>query len=126
LLCRKKAIYQTRVWTVLFFTHSVVVWCAAVVKQSQAPRASVSKPTCAVDMQVVFPFESSLIHAVVQHILLSWPDPGQTRSSKPECTAKSVPDKKSRFISLARPILVEGQISLCIVVCFFAKLAYSE
>jgi hypothetical protein len=110
---------QTRVWTVLFFNHGIVVWRAAVVKQLQAPRASVPKPRCAVNMQVVFPFESSLIHAVVQHILFSWPGPFERAGVHRQERARR--DENSRSISLARPILVEGQISLCIVVSFYAK-----
>jgi hypothetical protein len=70
-------------------------------------------------MQVVFPFESSLIHAVVQHILFSWPGPFERAGVHRQERARR--DENSRSISLARPILVEGQISLCIVVSFYAK-----
>ena len=111
--------YQTRVLTVNFFAHSVVVWCAAVVKQLQTSRASVPRPRCAVDTQVVFPFESSLSHAVIQHILLSWADPFER--ARVHCQQCALRDENRGFIALVRPILVEGQVSLCIVISFYAQ-----
>jgi hypothetical protein len=119
ILAAQEESYQTRarIWTVFFFTYSIVVWCTAVVKPFQVPRASVPKPWCTVDMQVIFPLKWSLIHAVVQHILLSWPDTFERAGVYRQERARR--DENHRFISLARHILVKGQISLCIVVGFY-------
>ena len=103
----------------LFFAHSVVVWCAAVVKQLQAPRASVPKPRCAVDIQVIVPFESSLMHAMIQHILLSWSGPFERAGI--HCQERVRWDEGRGCISPARPVLIEGQVSLCILVGFYAQ-----
>ena len=67
--------YQAGVCAFEFLADRVVVWLAAVVEQLQTPRARVPPPRCTVDTQVVFKFEPTLMHAVVQLILFSWTNP---------------------------------------------------
>ncbi len=58
MLCRiqQEGRYPPVVWAVVFLADSSVVWLAAVVEQLQTPGASVPKPRCAVDTQVIFKF----------------------------------------------------------------------
>ena len=67
--------YQAGVWAFKFLADRVVVWLTAVVEQLQTPRARVPQPRRTVDTQVVFKFEPTLMHAVVQLILFSWTNP---------------------------------------------------
>jgi hypothetical protein len=162
--------YQTRVWTVLFFTHSVVVWCAAVVKQLQAPRASVPKQRWGAnasrqcvrkalmvtltladaDGALSLSSVQNILHAANPSVYLGlrgfvespaccrhagripiqiFPD-SCCGSAHPPLLARPVRASRytlpracspGRFIFLARPIHVEGQVSLCIVVGFYAQ-----
>ena len=67
--------YQAVVWAFNFLADRVVVWLTAVVEQLQTPRAGVPPPRRTVDTQIVFKFEPTLMHAVVQLILVSWTNP---------------------------------------------------
>ena len=67
--------YQAGVWAFNFLADRVVVWLTAVIEQLQTPRARVPPPRRTIDTQVVFKFEPTLMHAVVQLILFSWTNP---------------------------------------------------
>ncbi len=71
----KEERYQTCNWAMNFLAYSVVTWLAAVVEQLQTPGARVPRPRCAVYPQFILEVEFSLVHAMVQHIVFSWPDP---------------------------------------------------
>ena len=67
--------YEAGIRALKFLADRVVVWLTAVVEQLQTPRARVPPPRRTIDTQVVFKFEPTLMHAVVQLILVPWTNP---------------------------------------------------
>ena len=67
--------YEAGIRAFKFLADRVVVWLTAVVEQLQTPRARVPPPRRTIDTQVVSKFEPTLMHAVVQLILVPWTNP---------------------------------------------------
>ena len=67
--------YEAGIRAFKFLADRVVVWLTAVVEQLQTPRARVPPPRRTIDTEVVIKFEPTLMHAVVQLILVSWTNP---------------------------------------------------
>jgi hypothetical protein len=67
--------YQAGVWAFNFLADRAVVWLTVVFEQLQTPGARVPPPRRTIDTHVVFKFEPTLMHAVVQLILVPWTNP---------------------------------------------------